>query len=369
MSTNLQDVLRPEIDVVGGRRYRKVQIKYKGSMNISTSNQSRYTEEDDYAYFDEAESCLSEFDGIVKSDSGYKLTLENIPSFYYKFIIGKSNETRKKLENETKARIEIPRDTNGKIIISARERSHILSAKTRIEVLVESSRQKTPATYFLSIPLISEEITQQFEQFKEAVLQTCAGVRGLDASIFQLPTRLHLTIGLLNLQDDNEVSQAASILSDIASTLVEKYITSNPFTIKLSGIEYMNDDPAEVDVLYAKVSLDDGSNRLQAFVDDLVQAFIPSGLMKREQFDRVKLHATVMNTIFRESRDEENSETKKSIKQSKRKIRVTFDAREILKVFDSFDFGELCIESLHLSQRGQYGPSGYYRKAASVSLL
>jgi activating signal cointegrator complex subunit 1 len=29
----------------------------------------------------------------------------------------------------------------------------------------------------------------------------------------------------------------------------------------MAGIEYMNDDPAMVDVLYAKVHMKDGSNR------------------------------------------------------------------------------------------------------------
>lgn len=31
--------------------------------------------------------------------------------------------------------------------------------------------------------------------------------------------------------------------------------------IELKGVEYMNDDPAEVDVLYAKVLPKDGSDR------------------------------------------------------------------------------------------------------------
>jgi len=31
--------------------------------------------------------------------------------------------------------------------------------------------------------------------------------------------------------------------------------------VELKGVEYMNDDPADVDVLYAKVLIKDGSNR------------------------------------------------------------------------------------------------------------
>lgn len=38
--------------------------------------------------------------------------------------------------------------------------------------------------------------------------------------------------------------------------------------------------------------------RLQAIADQLVERFVASGLMLKE-WDRVKLHATVMNTLFR----------------------------------------------------------------------
>lgn len=34
-----------------------------------------------------------------------------------------------------------------------------------------------------------------------------------------------------------------------------------PLPLKLKGIEYMNDDPSMVDVLYAKVSVQDGSEK------------------------------------------------------------------------------------------------------------
>lgn len=38
--------------------------------------------------------------------------------------------------------------------------------------------------------------------------------------------------------------------------------------------------------------------RLQVIADQLVDRFVASGLMLKE-WDRVKLHATVMNTLFR----------------------------------------------------------------------
>ena len=34
-----------------------------------------------------------------------------------------------------------------------------------------------------------------------------------------------------------------------------------PLTVEVAGVEYMNDDPAMTDVLYAKVHMKDGSDR------------------------------------------------------------------------------------------------------------
>nr|CAD7463272.1 unnamed protein product [Timema tahoe] len=43
------------------------------------------------------------------------------------------------------------------------------------------------------------------------------------------------------------------------------------------GLEYMNDDPAEVDVLYGKVNVQDHSSLLQQLADNLVDFFTSKG--------------------------------------------------------------------------------------------
>lgn len=85
----------------------------------------------------------------------------------------------------------------------------------------------------------------------------------------------------------------------------------------------MNDDPGRVDVLYAKCL--DSSNRLQKIADYLVQTFVDCGLMER-QYERVKIHATLMNTLFKMESDQG--------------VRPTFNARPILEVthFNSVAF-------------------------------
>jgi activating signal cointegrator complex subunit 1 len=86
----------------------------------------------------------------------------------------------------------------------------------------------------------------------------------------------------------------------------------------------MNDDPHAVDVLYAKVQLEDGSNRLQCLADELNDRLTLTGIMQKS-YDRVKLHVTVMNTLFRK-------EPEGVVFQQKISSREPFDASNILKV-------------------------------------
>ena len=72
--------------------------------------------------------------------------------------------------------------------------------------------------------------------------------------------------------------------------------------------------------------------RLQKLADALVERFVSKGLMKKE-FDRVKLHATVMNTKLR-SDSEGQTPAKKSRTDLPPRFtkRMTFDARKIISV-------------------------------------
>ena len=135
---------------------------------------------------------------------------------------------------------------------------------------------------------------------------------------------------------------------------------------------------AEVDVIYAKVKpsgvgLIDGVNVLQKLADQIVEKFVASGLMRRE-YDRVKLHLTVMNSRYGKKESFKNSnslgtmedfETKKEVGK-----RETIDARDILKEFEFRYFAETKINEIHLSQlkAGRKAEDNYYYPSTVVSL-
>ncbi|KAM3913762.1 activating signal cointegrator 1 complex subunit 1 [Leptodactylus fuscus] len=351
------EVLRPTLINIGGRVYRKNTVREATYQNEE--------EEDDF--YRESIQCVDEpcddFT-IEETEKGFQCSI-NLPSQLFKYIIGKKGETRRTLESDTRTSISIPRQgMEGDIVITGQNRNGVISARTRIELLAETFRKKQPFTHFLSFALNHPEIQERFLQFKEDVLSKCFKDHGIESSIFQNPAKLHLTIGTLVLLNESEVTQACQLLQNCKEEFLDKIAAGKPMEVEVCGVEYMNDDPAMVDVLYAKVQMKDGSERLQLIADRLMQRFVGSGLMLKD-WDRVKLHATVMNTLFR--RDPLAEERISSGRFGQRE-RESFDARNVLKLFDKFYFGEISLDTVHLSQRFSVDGSGYYTAAGRVQI-
>ncbi|XP_032639209.1 activating signal cointegrator 1 complex subunit 1 isoform X2 [Chelonoidis abingdonii] len=315
------EVLRPALIRIGGRIYRKNNIRQQTYPN---------EEEDDFCAGPEDptdEPCDAFM--VEETERGFQCTVE-VPSPLYKYIIGKKGETRKRLETETRTSINIPKPgMEGQIVITGQQRSGVISARTRIDVLAESFRKKQPFTHFLSFALNQPAIQEKFLQFKEEVLEKCSKDHGVNSSLFQNPAKLHLTIGTLVLLNEQETRKACELLQRSKEDFIDKIVGGKSLTVEVAGLEYMNDDPAMIDVLYAKVYMKDESDKLQLIADRLMEQFVTSGLMMKE-WDRVKLHATIMNTLFRKDTnvEEQNNATtgKSSFKE-----RETFDGRNILK--------------------------------------
>lgn len=349
------DVLRPSLININGRIYRK---------NI-TREQTYQNEEEDFDYSASPE-CLDEPCDTVEveqTEKGYRCAID-VPSVLYKYIIGKKGDTRKRLETETRTSINIPKQgVEGQIVITGQQRASVISACTRIEVLMESFRMKQPFTHFLSFALNQPEIQERYLQFKEEVLKNCSQDSGVDGSIFQNPAKLHLTIGTLSLLNEKEVTKACELLQQCKEDFIKDITGSKPLPLEIVGIEYMNDDPAMVDVLYAKVHPKDGSDKLQLIADQLVKHFVSSGLMTKE-WDRVKLHATVMNTVFRK---DPSAEDKRDSGRQGLKDRESFDARNLMKIFGKYHFGNLDLNAVQVSQRFSTDSSGYYTSSGLIT--
>ena len=55
----------------------------------------------------------------------------------------------------------------------------MVSAKTRIDVIVDSVRRREPFTHFLSFPVTSSSVREKFLEFQDEVLRSCDSVCNL----------------------------------------------------------------------------------------------------------------------------------------------------------------------------------------------
>jgi len=225
-------------------------------------------------------------------------------------------------------------------------------------LLINSARHQKPFTHLVTFPLVYADLKTKFLEFRKEVLKKCQDDRGVDESLFQNANKLHLTIVTAVLICESEIEQAKNLFEDCQA----KFNFNKKLKVNIRGLEYMNDDPSNVDVLYAQVR-QTGQDSIQKIADSLMETFISSGLSKK-QFDRVKLHATVMNSLLRQ----DPSGTTEPTSKSENKNRESFDARNILKYFGDFDFGWYDLEEIHLSLRFSSGHNGYYECVRKITL-
>lgn len=313
-----------------------------------------YTDNDD-----EMVDCadMEESYDIVLTKSGKFSTSFYVPSSLLSYIIGAKGSKLKALQKNTNTIIKIPRvNEKGDVKILGDTERKVASARTQIAIIVSQRKERMPPTHFIAIPIDSDSIKENLVKFQENILENPS--RGVTKSLFQKAEKLHLTLVIMTLLDDEEITMAKNTLencySESISTIFEK---NKRHKVTVSGLEIMNDDPSNVYVLYAKVEMPNLELRekLQQISDKILSHFYQAGLAKKE-YDRVKLHMTVMNTSFRNS-DEE---------------KMSFDAQEILDKYKDFYFGEFELKELHLCIRGttktESGEPKYYDTASIISL-
>jgi activating signal cointegrator complex subunit 1 len=297
----------------------------------------------------------------IKHEGGTNYSFRmKVPRAFYGFLIGKGGQVKAKIERETSTQITIPRQdsTNQEIVISTIDgEACIVSAKSRIDIILQSARERMDYTHFLSIPL--PFLAPKMREFSREVLAEFGGkAKGLDESILIQPETLHITLGMLKLYSDEEIKRARELVGE-AFPRVYDLLATRSLLASFHSLQIMNDDPTAVHVLYLKVHADE---RLTAVAQHLTQLFGDAGLIPPEERD-LKLHVTLINTRHRQTQTGPADEQRRG-RDSRRE---PFDASGILAKFAEIDFGKHRLEGIHLSERGKYGPDGYYHCLASIA--
>ena len=180
--TEVMDICRPPLQWIDGRCYRRQE-------EVEYTVEAGYTGEELDDEGGDEEGLQHE---IVEVPGGkYRASLQ-IAEPFYGSIIGKGGDNRRRLEAETKTKVQVPKKgQQGEVIVEGRSRSGVAAAASRLDgekpqlaerlnigftilsrldVIVASARARQPFTHFLSIPLNSPALQEAFLNFQEEVL-------------------------------------------------------------------------------------------------------------------------------------------------------------------------------------------------------
>eukprot|EP00051_Salpingoeca_urceolata_P019937 m.294768 g.294768 ORF g.294768 m.294768 type:complete len:277 (-) comp19507_c0_seq2:498-1328(-) len=230
------DVVQPPLLRVGKRMYRQA-----GSAALSFQDDGG--EDYDHVAVDEAGD--EEYEGldiVVLDDGQYQATVTIAPTFY-PLIIGRKGQAKARLESDTRTSILVPRrgSKSESVTVRGKTRAAVASCCTRLELLVSSASETSRPTHFVSIPLVSPRTERAIAAFRDAVLadERCAQ-EGITPELFCNPRQLHLTVAVLRLNTTAQVKTACRILEGCVC------MCPPTRTLRMQGLEYMNDDPSEV---------------------------------------------------------------------------------------------------------------------------
>ncbi|XP_050721772.1 activating signal cointegrator 1 complex subunit 1-like isoform X2 [Eriocheir sinensis] len=354
------DPVRPPTVWVDGRCYRVASPP-------TTTSTTNYAEADTYGYEesvyqDEVDCAAEQEDFTVEQISNGRFqTSFHVANSYIPYLIGGKGSTKNRIERETFTTLKFPgKGQEGDIVVMGRDVRTVRQARIKLEMLVEQARKRQNPTHFISIPANTPAIQEKFLEFKKEVLEKCGDSRGVEESIFQEPIKLHLTLCVLALADERERQQALDALKS-CSEMLRRQLGEEKLRLEMKGIEIMNDDPGEVDVLYGRVNALSWSHSLQTIADSLVGELMKTGLVTRSK-ERVKLHVTLMNSSFRQQGDDSGEDVTP-------KARESFCAKNILKEFGDYEFGVFDVEEVHLSILHTATSTKYYTATGKISTL
>ncbi|XP_017049378.1 activating signal cointegrator 1 complex subunit 1 [Drosophila ficusphila] len=347
-----REVVSPPVQKMShNRRYRVNMVhedfggdKWNGQNKMAKRENKAYEEPDLYGEDDDEEDPAA--CNIEESPNGdFKLAL-HVPKSFYGGLIGLKGSTKRRIEEETRTEIYVPRhnEISNDILIRAKQRSHVCGALRQIRHIITSLRKRMKPTHFLAVALNSGEVKDRFVELKKSILE--AQLPGIDEELFISERSIHLTLGVYVLLDDDERKKALDELEACRPLLAD---LNTPFDIKVKGLEIMNDDPSSTRVLYGRVE----SSGLQKFADQCLAHFQTTGLCATDnnQRESIKLHMTLMNNRYR----------KEAMKSGD-----SFDAREILKRFGDFDFGTAKCQAVHLCVLKSRGEDEFYKITGSL---
>lgn len=251
-------------------------------------------------------------------------------------LIGPKGAVKKRMEYETKCKVNIPRmGVEGPVEVVGLTRDDVISCRQRIDMIVQSAKMKMKPTHFIGVPFQSESLLAKYKEFCAALDNYT--IPGFTPDMLTSPQKLHVTFNTMVLLDDKDRQRA----TELFKVFIEKESLKNiPVTIQGLNSFQLN-KLNKCYVLYADVQ----SDALQELGDRIYSEFIRNGLSVKEHGrDTVAMHMTLI----------------------KGKNGASFDCEQMFNGLRDFSFGTITVNEIHLSQMSTVDPDTGYYKATSI---
>lgn len=293
----------------------------------------------------------------------------NINSALYGNIIGKRGATIKKIREDTHAKINVPNGhrSNEKVVVSGSSRKNVCLAARKINQIVAEGRKRMRPTHFVGIPMNQSPIKEKYEEFKKLLTEDQRFLH-IDKILYQESNLLHLTLDVFALLDAEERLKAVETLQK-CDEAIKKYIQENcpngKVRIHMKGIDiFQDEDGSSVSVLFAKINPE--CKEIQDIANIVSSIFKGAGVSyeKRNNPAEVILHCTLLNSKFAVTRGEDGED-----KPDRNAPYKKFNVSKVLEEFKDYDFGEIELDEIHISQMGTKGEDGFYEASSIVKFL
>ncbi|KAG1883931.1 kinase A anchor protein [Suillus subluteus] len=232
---------------------------------------------------------------------------------------------------------------------------------------------KLRPTHFISLPIGHHvQLQESVKSFTDGLLNCKPALPGVDRGIVIAPRRLHLTLGVMTLENSpassgRTLADAQALLRTLRARVME-LLDGHSLCIPLTEMNIMNPDRGNADnahVLWLGPSLNtEDAQRLKSVSEFVNKAFSDAGFVQDRR--PLKLHCTILNTSHRKPYRQPFSYnailTSPFIREF---VRTPHDFRDSVKV----DFGTWNVDEIQICKMGSYGPEGEYVSCGCCSLV
>lgn len=282
--------------------------------------------------------------------------------FVEQFCCPKKKQKIKKLLKGLKVETKVENSTEVPILAISGSIDDVGEAKMRVSNILQNlSRGNVSFTHLVTIPFNIADFIESFLTFKKTVLNDFSHCRGVDEMLFQNAKKLHLTVSVLALNNDEEISKAINVFRDECNNIFKELEDELKTPFEVRGLDIMNDNPTKTNVLYAKIH----SPVVQRISNRINQQMRENGLLFKDKDPNsdVKLHVTFMNTLYLKRKF-------RKLKRANRNMQWVnnFDSTEILDHFTDYLFAETTLKSIQLNEARAENDLGFYKEVDVYTL-